>query len=308
MIDARRTSSERPIIDAGIPLGRDGWPDGVLKDLAKFAQGDIVKYPPFLYYADPTRPVWARTYAYAEDSEGPEIIELADGQGPPFGIITTQTCDIVEEDAERPVKPWVQIAPVEERSDLPGNLRKLLKNKKGPAYLVYLPALVDGFWVADFRIEVPVEKGWLSHQTRVSGFNSEDDQLIVGDRLAQLRGRPAFGKNLVDGFQRPLTQALRELRSVDRELLNKILVQVDEIAVQLDSHLSPADVSVTVLCTTPLDDDVVEWWGNWWDEAQAKVAEVGLVLHPFDYRLIQDVSLADYRRMTPVPLNRVSPD
>lgn len=52
------------------------------------------------------------------------------------------------------------------------------------AYLVYLPALEPGFWVADLRIELPVEKGWLAGQTPTKGFDNEDSQRGLGARLA----------------------------------------------------------------------------------------------------------------------------
>lgn len=79
------------------------------------------------YFADPRRPVWARTRAYAADSQGPEVIEMAEGAGPRYGLITSQTCDIAEEDADRPIRPWVQISPVYDRTDLDSGWRRKLR-------------------------------------------------------------------------------------------------------------------------------------------------------------------------------------
>ena len=189
----------------------------------RFVQGDAIANPPLMYFGDPALPVWARTAAYLEDSQGPEVIEAGEQTQPRFGIITTQTCDVAEEDANWPIKPWVQVSPAYNRSDLDGGTRKLLLGNRGPRHLIHLPALpVDGSWVADLRIEVPVEKGWLASQERVPAFEDEAAQRAVGDRLALLRRRPAFGRRFVEGIQRPLVMRLRELRKESRDVYNRM--------------------------------------------------------------------------------------
>jgi len=227
-------------VDAGLPEGPETWPPGALAALRLFVQGDVVETPPLFYFADPSRPVWARTRAYAIDSEGPEVIEMPAAAGPRYGLITTQTCDIGEEDADRPIKPWVQISPIYDRSrDLDSGWRRKLRRGEGPRYLMHLPALPDGFWVADFRIEVPVEKGWLATRRRLDGFADEATQRRVGERIAMLRSRPAFAGRFVELVQRPLVAALRDLRARNRDLYDRMDSQVNEVAVELDSLLDP---------------------------------------------------------------------
>jgi hypothetical protein len=207
-----------------------------------------VEAPPFFYFADPSRPVWARTHAYTADSEGPEVIEMPDGAGPPYGVITSQTCDIGEEDADRPIRPWAQISPVYDRSaDLDSGWRRKLQRGEGPRYIMHLPALTGGFWVADFRIEVPVEKGWLATRRRLDGFADEAAQRRLGERIAMLRSRPAFAGRFVDLVQRPLVVALKDLRATNRDLYDRMESQVDEVAVELDSLLDPHDARITLL-------------------------------------------------------------
>ena len=296
-------------IDAGLPDGPEAWPTGVLGALRQFVQGDVVEGPPFFYFADPSRPIWARTRAYAADSSGPEVIEMPAGAEPPYGLITTQTCDIREEDSDSPVRPWVQISPVHDRSGyLNSGERRLLSRGQGPRYLMHLPALPSGFWIADLRIEVPVEKGWLATRTKLDGFTDEAARRRVGERVAMLRSRPAFAGRFVSLVQRPLVEALKGLRSADQELYIRMQEQVDEVAVELDSMLDPREARVTLLVTGDVDGEVADWWSTWWATTTEICAAGGLTLHAFGIRSTSDVTVAEYRRMTTVPLARISPE
>jgi hypothetical protein len=296
-------------IDAGLPERKDAWPPGTLAALRQFLQGDVVDEPPFFYFADPSRPVWARTHAYSPDSEGPEVVEVPASARPRYGLIITQTCDIAEEDADSPVKPWVQISPIYDRSvDLDSGWRRKLRRGEGPLYLMHVPALHEGFWVADFRIEVPVEKGWLATRRRVDGFADEAAQRRVGERVAMLRSRPAFDGKFVALVQRPLVTALKALRASNRELYDRMGSQVDEVAVQLDSFIDPHDARVTLLVSGDIDQDIDEWWREWWDATSESCQASDLSLQAFAVRRTSDVNVAEYRRMTTVPLGRLSPD
>jgi hypothetical protein len=295
-------------IDDGLPASHANWPVGVLEALRPFAQGHVVANPPLFYYADPSRPIWARTAAYTADATGPEIVEAGDQTAPRYGLITSQTCDISEEDAERPIRPWVQVAPIYNRTDLNSGAQTLLRNGKGPRHLLHLPALPQGFWVADLRIEVPVEKGWLATSKPIDGFGDETKQRAVGERVALLRSRPAFAGRFVDAVQRPLVAALKNLRATDRALYDRMDVQVDEVCVQLDSLLDPSQARVVLLCETDPDPDVREWWEQWWDRAVPTANAAGINLHAFAVRLLSEMTVTEYRRMTTVPLTRLSPD
>lgn len=86
--------------DEGIPE-REEWPAGVLATVAEFRQGDLVVGLPLFYWADPSVAVHARTRFYFENGEldeGP--IEFGDAA--PYGIITTQTCDLAQEGDRKP--------------------------------------------------------------------------------------------------------------------------------------------------------------------------------------------------------------
>src|SRR5690348_16544725 len=150
-------------ISDGLPPSRVDWPPEVLEAAAKFACGDVVANPPYFYFADAKHAVLARTQEYFDAAyRGPEIIDAEDWAAP-FGVITTQTCDLGEIDFDPPSQPFVAVAPVFDGAGMDGETRSLLRQGKRIGPMLHLPALAehqDGFWVADFRIELPLEKSW----------------------------------------------------------------------------------------------------------------------------------------------------
>jgi hypothetical protein len=166
-----------------------------------------------------------------------------------------------------------------------------------------------GFYVADFRLSFPVEKGWLASQPRVDGFGTEELRQRVGDRVALLGGRPAFAGSFVETVQGPLTSALRELRQTNRELFDRIDDAVPEVGVVLDSRLNPTTAQVVVLCESPLGDAMTEWWNTWWDRCREGAARAGITLQALDFKVLDDsYSAVQYRKLTLLPLVNVSPD
>lgn len=275
------------MIDNGIPP-KDRWPLGVLDNLREWEQGDLVEAPPLFYYADPSKPVWNVTTFYTADSTGPEII-IAE-EGPPFGIITTQTCDIAEEDRPSPKRPWIHVAPVYE---VAAGERRRLETNHGPRYWWLIPNMPhSGVWIADLRIEVPIEKGWLAGQRRIQGFTDERDKRMLGQRLAWLKSRPAFSQEFVEVVQVPVFRFL----DGHPELVSKL----EEVAVRVDSYLLPKSVQILFLTDAPLDDAFREVVRDWWDGARGQARESGIRLLATDFRDTTTLSVAEYRDMASI--------
>jgi hypothetical protein len=225
------------------------------------------------------------------------VILPADELLPPYGMVTTQTCDIAEEESSRPVRPWVQIAPVYAVTTWK---RQKLEGGRGPRYWLLVPDLpAEGVWVADLRIELPVEKGWLAGQPRIEGFAAEEEKRRVGRRLAWLRGRPAFSQEL-NAVHQAMFEAIDNLESTKPELHEALIGKLEEIIVQVDSYLAPTYAQLVFLTSGVLDDDCRTWLEEWRDSAVPSAQDSGLTLHALDFRMLDSVTATEYRRMTPI--------
>ena len=294
----------------GLPGDRMAWPEGVLVALSAFSQGSVVARPPLFYFANPSLATWARTRDYTDGAEGSNaglVIEAGPKTQPEYGVITTQTCDVVEEDATTPKRPWVQISPIYDLSDLPLGTRGQLERNEGPAYWFHIPALPDGFWVADLRIEVPVEKGWLSGRVPIDGFENEALQRSLGRRLALIRERPAFAGRFVELVQLPLQAALKDLKRTDKELYIETERSTDHLAVGLDSHLEPAFAKLLVIGRGTMPGQVVSWWSDWWETIVDDAAAHGLTVPPLEFLSPSEITLERWRQFTRLPIHNVSP-
>lgn len=310
------------MIPAQIPPDRAHWPPGVLDALQTFRQGDVIAGLPYFYWGDPARAVLDLTASYADEGEG--VIEAAARFD--YGMIATQTCDLVEEDSDRPGQPWVHLCPVYNaaatyRPDgtppettetdlpklLPGEERSLIRKGGSQRYL-WLPALPDGFWVADLRLFIPAEKGWLAGQERIEGFRTESERISAGRRLAWLHDRPAFDGRFARTVQTPLRQALMALRREDRSFFDQLSEQVSEIGVSTDQNIAIAVAELVVLCGSGPDQAVIEWFHEWWTGSAERAVDDGLTLLPLRFERLDAMRASEYRRLTRLPLAAVSPN
>lgn len=189
---------------------------------------------------------------------------------------------------------------------LPGPERSLIRSGRSQRYL-WLPALPDGFWVADLRLLLPVEKGWLAGRNPIPAFRTEAERTEVGHRLAWLHDRPAFDGRFVRTVQQPLIDALRALRRDNREAFDRLSHQVAEVGVSTDRNLVIDTAEILLLCNEPLDSDLHTWAHDWWTSSVEAAAEARLTLLPLRVELLDRLSASEYRRLTRVPLAAVSP-
>lgn len=299
------------MIDLGIP-GRDEWPTEVLERVATFRQGDLVANLPLFYWADPARPVFARTRDYGGSPPG--VVEMHEGWYFEYGMITTQTCDLADEGDGKPKFAWAQACPVynakaphptdPSKHVLDGGTRRLIREGRDQQRMA-VPGLGDGLWVADFRLEVPVERGWLAAQERIVVFPNDADRWEVGRRLAWLRARPAFDSRFVRSVQKPLVSALRALATADRPRYELMHSEVAEVGVLSASHAEMTDVAIIVLYES-LSESTKEWWLSQWEAWAERAVAENLNLLPLEFADLAKLSAAEYRRMTRLPLAHIS--
>lgn len=275
---------------------RRPWPDNVIESLGRFKQGDLIENPVFFYGVSPGSRIWG-----PDDDEEEEPDDQGDGRSqveewhrddsPRFGIITTQTCDILEQG--EPAQPWFQVSPVYalEEYDDPGEQERFLSK----AYIVELsgPDLPEGRWVADLRLELPLEKTVLVERKPFPGFATEDEANEFGRRLGVRRARPALADELVKNVTRLIGRRKRNNKPRAAQVwaeLYKLGLQIEE-----GSRTKPTAVRLHVICVQEPSDLVKEWFAAWEDQARERAEEVGITLHStrhHDARTM-DLTLAD---------------
>lgn len=293
----------------GLPASRDEWPAQVLAAVEKFACGDIVREPPFFYFADPANGVLERTKQYVSGYEGPEVI-LDPDSASAFGVLTSQTCDIGEVDFPTPSSPFVSVSPVfDGATSVDGSVRSLLKKGRRIGSLLHVPLLSeveDGFWIADFRIEMPIEKSWFVGREPIKGF-SETDARIVPDVLADLRGRPAWADVVTRSLQPVLSEEMRRLKRDERELFAAVVNDIDEVGARSDSMLDPTWIEIAAFASGPVSAAVHQWWGALTDRFREVAEATGLQVHLGHVMDLRVCSVMEYRTYAGFPLGRFSP-
>lgn len=186
----------------------EGWDGALTATLGSLHQGCLVADPPIAYYAVPERPLTQTTTRWAATRETPGAV--VPRNRPPWGIITTQTCDLVEEGTPR--RPWFSVAPVYVYECDHGVASQISNGRF--SYLFPVTTLgpdADGIWVADLRLEVPVEKSWLIGRTTRKAFRTEREFWRFSEHLGELRTRFAYPRDIEARFLQPCRQKLKVL-------------------------------------------------------------------------------------------------
>lgn len=298
-------------LNTGLPASRADWPPEVLEAAALFTCGDVVENPPYFYFADPGHAVMAMTEKYNDGiSSGPEIIDAGDLSAP-FGVITSQTCDLREIDFPVPSKPFISVAPVFDATEvLPQDTQSLLRKGRQVQAWLHLPALSEhrpGMWVADFRLEMPIEKSWLVGRVPLKGFATELEARRVPRAIFEIRSRPAWSDEVVQSVQWTLDTALREVKKADRGLYGSLVAQIAEVGARSNSMLDPEWAQVAAFSEAEVDPDVRDWWRSTAEEIADALAEKSIQAHEPLLLNLQECAVATYREFSPILLGRHSP-
>jgi hypothetical protein len=279
------------VIDKGLP---EAWPQEVVEAAKRFQQGDLLTDPPIAYSASLLFPIWVLTRqesaALTEQDAEPAHLALHKDDGPTYGIVTSQTCDVAE-DRLVPVQPWIDVSPVYlcEEGD------SLLSRK----YVFCLNAMdaPDGkCWVADLRLSVPLEKGLLVDREPIDPFNgSESERIAFGILLGERLARAALSESVHEVVEQTLNGHKRKTGKRVGTRVYKLLLQISQ-----GTRLEPRVVRLHVVSrdssAAKIDEnEMQEWFQSWWDEAR-EVAEqhsVKLLAPAFHDGASMDVALYD---------------
>ena len=278
------------MIDEGIP---EEWPPEVTEAAAGVQQGDLIRTPPLGYAASLSYPIWSLTRQEAEvgADSGPVHLSIHPDDGPEWGIVVSQTCDVAEEGVA--MQPWVEVCPVYEVDAV----------DKLPEYLHRLDGMEAGegrAWVADLRLTVPLEKGLLVGRERRDPFATEEARIDFGVKLGWRRARAALSA----GVHVVITETIKKRRSNNRAgaraartCVYKLMLEVQE------SRLKPRAVRLHVIYqgSDECDEERMrEWFATWWKRANKVAKEHDIELLPTVFHDRTKMDVQDYDRLIPI--------
>lgn len=276
---------------------RGPWPDEVKEALEKFWLGDVIAQPPFFYGHGGEIRLWEIADDDGEgDGEGElekteeafsAVEELHPDDAPPYGIITTQTCDLDEQGT--PMQPWFQACPVYELTGSKADQER--HASKQFIYELNGSGLPKGRWVADLRIELPIEKSLLVRRDPIRGFATEEDSEAFARALGRRRARAALANELVEA----VIVLLRDRRSKRRAMWKSQVFRL-MLAIEGGTRLTPAAVRLHVITREKPSDEVQEFFDSWEDEAREPAMKVAIELWPTCYHDAREINLPEYDR------------
>lgn len=256
---------------------QEEWPSGIAAAIDPFQQGHLIELPPFFYATDLRDPIWSAGRIMAaelagEEEPGEELIDLDLDFRPPFGIITSQGCEIVEERSQ-PLQPWIQVAPTYCCNPESKLLERDFVARLDP------PGLDGEAWIADLRIEVPLEKSILIGRTPIEAFRDERSYEDFGKWLGARRGRPALHAVIHE----VITRTLGELKAENKPNRKKVRRFRDSIyklklGIEDGTRLDPSAARLYVVTKGERSEEMTEFFEVWWDRANEVAAQAGLAL------------------------------
>jgi hypothetical protein len=200
----------------------------------QFEQGHLLLNPFTVYVARPdvVASNWAKDFAFSDPAATLAVGGIAPGPEPPFFIILDQTCDVQKTNI-----PFLHVSPVYNGAKYyeVGSIQRV-RDRRAFGYLYALTAsnledlLTDvqreeqarssapgeWAWLADLRIQVPLDKGVLLDREVIAGFASREDQLALGRELGNRADRPALPTVATDYVIPALVRAVREAEELLR--------------------------------------------------------------------------------------------
>jgi hypothetical protein len=285
-------------------IDADDWPSAVQEAVSQYEQGDLVEQPGFFYIGSARYGVWRFTREVGDASLPDELFELDQQEAPPWGMITTETCDLIEEEGT-PRQPWISVAPAYRLDGLDPNKLSLLENRR-VAYMRKLtaPRFSDGVWVVDARIEFPIEKSWLVGRAPIQAFQSAQEKAELATFLSRRRERPVLANGLHKALLTPLRRWIE--RSNTRE---EILKGLGEVRVAISGSPLAPDGAFLILIgdKEPIPESARAAWDGKWANWRSRMEGVGISLLANEYTTLDDLSARKYNESFRVPLEFVLP-
>jgi len=274
-------------------LGRGHpWGDGYQEQFNRFRQGHIIEGVPLVYLGSATHPLWAVESEVLRDGFGREL-QTSMEKGLPLrhAMITTQGCDIL-----KPTHTWIGVTPVYDAAEYfdRGKIGQI-----GAGQILYLLAIAppwatsDQKWVADLRIEIPLEKTVLLGREPLEAYANDADYVRVPQRLAFLRQRPDVANACLDYVSQPLFDWVRQQDERERE---RMWATVDHVRIWQDSYESPTKAQlILVVHGGRMEDHDHDLWDAAQDHVYEQASAAGLMMIPTKVTTMEELSAAEFQ-------------
>jgi hypothetical protein len=279
-------------------------PTSVKDAVDAFYQGHLIKAPPIFYGAAPATPLCPFTAENANPGAAWQVLALPEEMHPAYGIVTSQTCDICEQGEW--ANPFIQVSPVIDLDATIGPDQKTLLREHSYIDFVYLTRQpVPGFWVADLRISLPLEKGYFVGKEPIEAFDDEMTRLIFGDRVASRCRRPAFADVVHDVVIHGLNDWIKQNKPAAARAHSGRFTDVEEVRFGVEGdRLKPDGIQPVVFMESDLSPADRQEWRNWQKRTARQLRKAdGPKLSPVVFSSLDKMVARQYRQLVPVRLS-----
>jgi hypothetical protein len=143
------------------------------------------------------------------------------------------------------------------------------------------PDLPEAAYVADLRLEVPLEKTILVGKRPIDGFPDEAGYIDFSRRLGRRKERPAVSSELVNAMAKTLKRRKSNSSGVKRLMRDEI--HSVRLAIDEGTRLDPPVARVHFIGTNEITEAAREKLDAWWQEAYNEAKASGIDLLPNEY-------------------------
>jgi len=267
------------------------WTEPLAATLNRFRQRHVVDGFPLLFLGSNEDPLWTPERLLLTQAAGVAVV----GEHPPRlwrAMVVSQGCDLVKSNF-----PWATVVPVYDAAEILNKSQQQAASAGQTVHFVHLtaPWVQQGFWVADLRLELPVEKTLLATFEPQEAFLDEVDYARLAERLGAQRARPAVPDPCLEHVVIPLFEHVKKRR----EEGTNPNAGVRELRVQCNDPISPTIVTLYVIGQDDQQPDSDEWTtiiGSLYEPA----GEHGITLVGPEITSLWDMSARDYLTSAPI--------
>lgn len=272
-------------------LGGRGWENGTRVSLDRWRQGHVLDDVPLVFTGVRGESLWNVGGEDLAALPMDLVLRGEPGQALRRAMLLTQACDLMKESF-----PWATVAPVYDATDLLDGSRAASARAGTTGHLVVLSAawVADRLWVADLRLEMPVEKTLLLARHPRAAFAEEVRYPQLSEKLARQRDRAAVPDPCLEHIVAPLFDHIRARLDVGSDLQSN----VRELRVQCDDPVAPAAVTLFVVQEENAYGEALTVDSAGWGEIVGAIYESaltsGITLNGPEFTTLWDMSARDY--------------